>query len=100
MDAAAFRSEFPVLEKLAYLNAGTDGPVPAKAIAAAVQTLESEAREGRTRGHFDALLAQADRLREVYAALLGVTPADIARTTSTTERLHIVLSGLDLRPGD
>ena len=27
MDAAALRSEFPVLQRLAYLNAGTDGPV-------------------------------------------------------------------------
>ena len=28
VDAAALRSEFPVLERLAYLNAGTDGPLP------------------------------------------------------------------------
>src|SRR6188472_4307622 len=27
MDAAALRTEFPVLERLAYLNAGTDGPI-------------------------------------------------------------------------
>jgi selenocysteine lyase/cysteine desulfurase len=99
MDVAAFRSEFPVLERTAYLNAGTDGPVPAKAVAAAVETLEAEARDGRTRAHFDALLAQADRLRDAYAALLGVTPADVARTTSTTEGIHIVLGGLEFGPG-
>jgi L-cysteine/cystine lyase len=100
MDAAAFRSEFPVLERIAYLNAGTDGPVPAKGVAAAIESLESEAREGRSRPHFDRLLELADRLRTAYAALLGVTPEDVARTTSTTEGVHIVLSGLELSPGD
>ena len=37
MDAAALRAEFPVLERLAYLNAGTDGPIPAAAVAAAAR---------------------------------------------------------------
>ena len=85
MDAAALRSEFPVLEHNAYLNAGTDGPVPAKAVAAATEALEAEARQGRFLKHFDARGELSDRLRAAYAALLGVTPDDVARTTSTTE---------------
>jgi L-cysteine/cystine lyase len=28
----AFRDEFPVLERIAYLNAGTDGPIPRAAV--------------------------------------------------------------------
>ena len=35
MDPAMLRNEFPVLKRLAYLNAGTDGPVPAAAVRAA-----------------------------------------------------------------
>src|SRR5437764_785538 len=31
MDVTRLRSEFPVLERIAYLNAGTDGPVPRRA---------------------------------------------------------------------
>ena len=31
MDVAALRGEFPVLARLAYLNAGTDGPLAAAA---------------------------------------------------------------------
>jgi len=27
MDAAALRAQFPVLERIAYLNSGTDGPL-------------------------------------------------------------------------
>src|SRR5215216_6690230 len=100
MDAAAFRSEFPVLERNAYLNAGTDGPVPAMALAAATEALEQQTRDGRFRKHFEARGELADRLRAAYAALLGADPADIARTTSTTEGLNIVLSGLGLGPGD
>jgi selenocysteine lyase/cysteine desulfurase len=100
MDAAAFRSEFPVLERNAYLNAGTDGPVPAKALAAATEMLEKQTRDGRFKEHFEARGELADKLRAAYAALLGVEPDDIARTTSTTEGLNIVLSGLELGPGN
>ena len=32
MDPAALRSEFPVLERIAYLNAGTDGPLATAAV--------------------------------------------------------------------
>jgi L-cysteine/cystine lyase len=100
MDAAALRAEFPVLEHNAYLNAGTDGPVPAKAVAAATEALEAETRDGRFRKHFEARGDLSDRLRAAYAALLNVDPDDVARTTSTTEGLHIVLSGMEISPGD
>ena len=33
-DAAAFRAQFPVLERLSYLNAGTEGPLPSRAVGA------------------------------------------------------------------
>ena len=47
------RSEFPVLDTVAYLNAGTDGPLPAAAVRAASQELERELRDGRAMAHFD-----------------------------------------------
>jgi len=46
---AALRAQFPVLERVAYLNAGTNGPVPAAAVAAARAELEREQRDGRAR---------------------------------------------------
>jgi Flp pilus assembly protein TadD len=45
MDADAFRREFPVLERLAYLNAGTDGPVPRRGFDAAVALVDRYRRE-------------------------------------------------------
>jgi selenocysteine lyase/cysteine desulfurase len=100
MDAAAFRSEFPVLESLAYLNAGTDGPVPAAAAEAARAALEDELARGRWTPHFEARQANNGRLREAYARMLGAEPADVALATGTSEGIGTVLAGMDLGPGD
>ena len=43
VDRFGLRAEFPVLANLAYLNAGTDGPLPARAVHAAAEELEREA---------------------------------------------------------
>ena len=85
VDAAALRAEFPVLSRLAYLNAGTDGPLPARAAAAAGAELERELADGRAGAHFERRAELSGRLREAYAALLGCDDADLALTTCTTE---------------
>ena len=100
MDAAALRAEFPVLERQAYLNAGTDGPLPARAVAAAQEELERELRDGRWHAHFQRRHDLAAALRGGYAAALGCDPADVALTSCTSEGLALVVGGLDLAPGD
>jgi L-cysteine/cystine lyase len=100
MDPAAFRAQFPVLERTAYLNAGTDGPVPAAAVQAARAELESELTEGRFVSHFERRFELMAELRAGYAALLGCDVEDVALTTSTSEGMGAVLSGMDLGPGD
>lgn len=100
MDAAALRAEFPVLARLAYLNAGTDGPVPAAAVRAAREALEAQAEEGRHGPHFEARFAAQAELRTLFARTLGGAVQDIALTTSTSEGLGTVLAGMDLGPGD
>lgn len=98
---AALRAQFPVLERIAYLNAGTNGPVPREAIVAARVQLERELADGRagTR-HFERRAQLAEELRVGYAARVGCAPADLALTTSTTEGIARVLLALDLRRGD
>ena len=98
MDAAALRAEFPVLERLAFLNAGTDGPVPAAAVRAARGALESELTAGRYSPHFDARFALQAELRELYASVVGCAVEDLSLQTSTSEGLGTVLAGLDLGP--
>jgi selenocysteine lyase/cysteine desulfurase len=100
-DAAAFRAEYPVLERLSYLNAGTEGPVPRRAAEAACARIELESAGGRCgRPYFDALVEAASELRAAYASVLGADPADVALTGSTTDGINTVLSGLDLRAGE
>jgi selenocysteine lyase/cysteine desulfurase len=100
MDAAALRAEFPLLGRLAYLNAGTDGPAPAAGVRAAAQALEAQAAEGRFTPHFEARQEQQTALRALYAVVLGAPVEDVALTTSTSEGIGRVLAGLDLGPGD
>src|SRR3954469_19440888 len=100
MDAAALRAEFPVLERLAYLNAGTDGPVPAAAAEAARAELAAEVQDGRWTGHFERRFELQDELRAFYARVLGCETRDVALTTSTSEGLGTVMAGLDLGPAD
>jgi L-cysteine/cystine lyase len=101
MDLVAVRRGLPVLERYAYLNAGTFGPLP-RATAEAMQALERrELEEGRSsRAYFEQALADRELLRGEHASLVRAQPERIALTTSTTEGCNIVLSGLGLRPED
>jgi len=94
------RKEFPVLGTLAYLNAGTDGPLPARAVAAAERELERELREGRSTAHFERRSELNADLRTAYATALGADAADVALTTCTTEGMAQVIGGLQLARGD
>ena len=48
------RSQFPVLERLAYLNAGTEGPIPARASEAVHARIDLEVNQGRCgRSYFE-----------------------------------------------
>ena len=100
-DPDAFRAQFPVLERLAYLNAGTEGPVPRRAAQAVHEQVEVEAEGGRCgRPYFEALMEKATTLRAGYANVLGCDPSELALTGSTTDGVNTVIAGLDLRPGD
>jgi selenocysteine lyase/cysteine desulfurase len=94
------RAQFPVLERLAYLNAGTDGPIPAAAVRASRDELEAELAEGRVRAHFERRFELHDALRAGYARVLGCAVEDVAITTSTSDGIGRVLAGLDLGPDD
>lgn len=97
----ALRAQFPVLERIAYLNAGTNGPLPREAIVAARVQLERELAEGRAgMRHFERRAQLAEELRAGYAERVGCAAADLALTTSTTDGIARVLLGLDLRPGE
>jgi L-cysteine/cystine lyase len=100
-DAAQFRAQFPVLERTAYLNAGTEGPLPQRAADAVRERIEAEVTGGRAgRPYIETVIELAGNLRAGYARMLGCDPSCVALTGSTTDGVNTVLSGLDLRAGD
>jgi selenocysteine lyase/cysteine desulfurase len=101
MDVAALRAQFPVLERLAYLNAGSVGPLARAAVGAAEADLHEQLLGGRgDRAYFEHAAQQADRLRARVAGLLGCDLWEVALTGATTDGVNAVLAGLDLEPGD
>jgi L-cysteine/cystine lyase len=95
------RAQFPVLERFAYLNAGTFGPL-ARSVADAIA---AEQRRGLEEGRmntkvFPHYLETRDRVRTAIAQTIGIAPDRLALTSSTTEACNVVLLGLGLEPGD
>ncbi len=100
MEVERLREQFPVLRRVAYLNAGTCGPVPAQAVEATIDTLRQGVEEGRTTPYFQRRQEQAAAQRAAYAERLGCAPGDVALTTSTTDGIAAAFAGLALGPGD
>jgi L-cysteine/cystine lyase len=95
------RAAFPVLERHAYLNAGTNGPLPRAAAEAMIAEQLVDLAEGRGgEPYFSRALGMRDDVRAKLAALFGVDPAQVGLTRSTTDGCNIVLAGLGLGPDD
>ncbi len=101
VDWIAERARFPVLDTFAFLNAGTFGPLARETSAAMAGLRTWEAEHGRGgRAYFDEMLATRERVRELLAAQIHVSTTNVALTSSTTQGVHIVVSGLGLEAGD
>ncbi len=98
---SALRDQFPVFARKAYLNAGTAGPVPERALAAVEESLHLQAAEGRGGGRFFERVREREaELRSRVAALTGARPEELAVTGATTDGLNAALLALDLGRGD
>jgi L-cysteine/cystine lyase len=95
------RAQFPVLERFAYLQAGSVGPLARTTLAAMEAEEERTLHEGRgSLARFERVLADREELRAAVAGLVGVDGEHVALTASTTDGCNIVLAGLDLGEGD
>ena len=95
------RAQFPVLERYAYLQAGSVGPLARGTIEAMRAADENGLREGRgSIAQFTRLIEEREALRIEIAALVGVAPDTVSLTASTTDGCNVVLAGLDLGPDD
>lgn len=101
MELSAIRAELPVLERFAYLNAGTNGPLPRRTADAMARVIERDLLEGRSsKEYFETLLQGREELRRELASFLQTVPEKIALASSTTEGCNVVLTGLGIGPGD
>jgi len=95
------RAQFPVLERLAYLNAGTNGPLARTTIDALVEQARSDLDNGRSsKQYFERMLELREAARTGFAELLGTDVERIALVESTTRGCTTVLAGLGLTGED
>jgi L-cysteine/cystine lyase len=95
------RSQFPVLERFAYLNAGTNGPLARATVDAVVAQEQADLETGRGgAAYFERALALRERVRERLAAAVAAPPEHLSLAASTTNGCNIVLLGLGLGEDD
>ena len=100
MDLNAVRAELPVLERYAYLNAGTNGPLPRRTVDAMVAEVGRDLLEGRSsEAYFEAMLERGEAVRGALARVLNARPEEVALASSTTEGCNVVFTGLGIGPG-
>ncbi|HXV03892.1 MAG TPA: aminotransferase class V-fold PLP-dependent enzyme [Gaiellaceae bacterium] len=94
------RAAFPVLERYAYLNAGSVGPMARRTYEAVVEAEREELGPRGSHDAFNRVVEQREHLRGVLGAHVGVAPDHISLATSTSEGCRVVLAGLALTPED
>jgi selenocysteine lyase/cysteine desulfurase len=95
------RAQFPVLERLAYLQAGSCGPLPRAASDAMRAEVERNLLHGRAgTPYIERVLELRAELRAAFAGLVSASEEQVTLTASTTDGCNIVLAGLELRPDD
>jgi selenocysteine lyase/cysteine desulfurase len=93
-----FRKEFPVTQRLVYLNHAAVAPLCRRA-ADAMQRLAQDALEFGSL-HYDEWLACYDGLRAAAAKLIEANPREIAITKNTSEGIATIAGGIRWRRGD
>ena len=90
------RSQFNVVDGMAFLNNGTLGPTP-RVVADEEARIYAEIAADPTNGYRREELHEK---RQTLAAFIGAEPDEVAYTRSTTEGMNIFGRGLDWREGD
>ncbi len=93
------KREFPLDESLVYLNAANVCPA-SRLVLDRYQHFLRDFHANPSFQNRAKYVPLEDRLRGKIAALLSVTPDEIALTRNTSEGSNLVVRGLDLRAGD
>ncbi len=95
------RAQLPAVQRTAYFNAGTNGPLPQIVSDTMAAAAHEELHAGRaTYASFMSLMAHASHLRQNLATLLNAPISSIALMHNTSEGMNVALWGLRWQPGD
>jgi L-cysteine/cystine lyase len=101
IDLETVRAGLPALASLAYLNTGTQGPLPAAAAQAMREAVDEDERRGRISAkRFEKIEQQLAECRALMGAMVGVAAGRIALTGGTVDGVRAVLERLDLARAD
>ncbi|HEX8070019.1 MAG TPA: aminotransferase class V-fold PLP-dependent enzyme [Pyrinomonadaceae bacterium] len=89
---AEVRREFPVTERLAYLNSAAAGPVPHVAQRAAAEFYEETLTTGD--GRWSDWLRRREQARADIARLINAEPDEIGFTTNTSTGMNLIVDAL------
>jgi len=93
-----YRDQFPVSERLTWLNHAAVSPLPRR-VAAAMQQFAADACEYGSL-HYDEWLQAYEDIRVSAARLVGAHRDEMAIVKNTSEGVCTVAGGLDWHPGD
>lgn len=97
IDISELRREFPVTQRLLYLDSAHQSPLAAS-IKAAIAVYYDEAHY--TAGPKPRWIQRAEETREKLAEFIGAEPGEIAYTRNTSEGLNTAINALPLKAGD
>lgn len=93
-----YRKEFSDFAPTVYLDCAYQGPLPRDTAERIHQAIELKSRPDRLES--PEYFRLPERVRARLARLVGAKPSELALTSSATQGIGIVASGLDLKPGD
>jgi selenocysteine lyase/cysteine desulfurase len=89
------RKQFPVTERLAYLNSAAAGPVSRASFEAASGYYGKMMSDGDV--HWNRWLADREAIRKKIAQFINAEPEEIALTTNTSSGMNVIVDALEDR---
>src|SRR5688572_6291047 len=93
-----YRDQFPVTERLIYLNHAAVAPLSRRAADAMKHLADDVCHFGAY--HYDNWLDAYEGVRVAIARMIGAAKTEIAIVKNTSEGIATIASGIDWKPGD
>jgi cysteine desulfurase / selenocysteine lyase len=95
IDWQTIRQQFPVTNRVAYLNTAAAGPVSRRVMEAASGYYLQMMNDGDV--HWDEWLERREQTRKRIAAFINAEPDEIALTTNTSSGMNVIIDALEGR---